>query len=200
MYYANRDYYKEMVPELQPIVYDKDWLMAHPEVTEVCQTLRKSERKEWRRSTEDEISSAMCYSREKEWVAIGVKKVPPLDIPLSEDSQYRAKGAINIYLSEKEIERIIAGKMTFRQSYHMGMEELCPALKLAREMIEEVLPVDLPVETIKMYYCDDHSALINANMGGSDSEKAKCQLYNYLDKKGPPMKDGIKKQTVWKVY
>ena len=33
-----------------------------------------------------------------------------------------------------------------------------------------------------------------------DAEKSKCQLYTYLDKKGPPMKEGIKKQTVWKVY
>jgi hypothetical protein len=193
MYYADRAEYIKQHPSIQPIQYNEEWLTAHPNVTAVCQTLPGKER---RRGIEQEVSSAMCYKGEKEWVA--EEDLRPLDFPYSEN--YHIKGHLNIYLDDTELRRM--GINVY--SGYNNMKHLCSELNEARDMLEKVIPKDLPVDNVKLYYCDSHSDLINANGSGDyciethatckyndPLENTACNLVDYLQKKGKPFKEGF---------
>jgi hypothetical protein len=198
VYYGNRANYIKQHPTLQPIQYNEEWLAAHPNVTGVCQTFPGKER---RRSINEEVSSAMCYKGEHEWVA--EEDLRPLNLHYSDN--YYLKGRVNIYLDDTELRRM--GINVY--SGYNSLGHLCPELKEAITILENLIPADLEgvdkYGGIGVYYCDSHSDLMNANSSGgycsaSDTgtckyddplENTACVLVEHIQPKGKPFKEGF---------
>lgn len=186
LYYAKMEDYKEQHPTLQPIQYTEEWLTAHPDVVQICQTIP-----ECRRPLCEEIGSAICYKNEKEWVALE-EKVRPLDLVHKyewgdEVHSYPVQGKINVYLSDRELARM---SIDIRTGYGTGnLPEVCKAMAEAKEKLEKIIPSDLPVEYVQLYYCDSDSDLMNADSSGT--KNSACELHSSFKPQGRPFKEGF---------
>lgn len=203
VYLANTAWYKEQEPTFQPIQYTEEWLREHPDVVAVCQTLP-----DMRRPLDDEISSATCYSREKEWVVLGKEIVKPLHHKYEDSSDpehpYYLQGELNIYLDDRELERMGAD---IHASYNGSGDTLCQAMSWAKEQLEKTIPKDLPLDRsgVKLYYCDrGYSDAADAPYNKDGVKKSVsgkgCMLWSYLKPKGKPYDEGFEyppSRQVW---
>jgi hypothetical protein len=202
VYIADRYHYQEQEPTLQAIQYDEKWLDEHPEVVRICQTLP-----DMRRSHDEERSSAMCYSREKEWAVVGKNVLRPLDLVRKytvgendEEHEYRIQGSLNIYLDGQELDQMRISN----DSYHEQLPSICKAMNEAHDVLEKAIPSDLPVEEIRLYYCDNSpdafsmhtSCYKDNNYTCQDKmERANCILHSRIKPKGKPMSEGIERKA-----
>jgi hypothetical protein len=192
VYIADRYNYQEQEPTLQPIKYDEEWFKQHPDVVRVCQTLPQ-----YKRSMEEEISSAMCYPGEKEWVVMD-KTFRPLNqkketsFESGENFTYYNRGILNIFLSDQELEHM---KLGYASHYRdlIGVEK---GMNEAKEILKKFIPKDLPVEYVNLYYCDGYNAFYTK----AEKEESQCLLYNSFKPEGPPMAEGLNKDNAYKKW
>lgn len=187
VYHASAWAYTEQEPNFQPVQYTEEWLNEHPDVAHVCQTIPGFER-----PLEDEIGSTIWCKWEKEWVALDTNLLKPLEYRQpSEDGtrEYVHRGELNIYLSKDELER-----MNVIDKYNLGLPGLCNEMRVAKAGLEKLIPADLPVKRVRLYYCDYPPGSFSVSEGSS---KLRCQLHGDLTPKGRPMSEGIDKSLIY---